>query len=236
VFVAPPAARLPKEIVDALRKELEPSPASELPVPDPEPPAAQHPEPPAAQHPEPPAAQHPEPPAAQHPGPPALSHPEPAAAPRLQPELAHPASLPPDSGLVVGLCGAIEQLVAARAEVLATTAEQVAELAVMIARRVIARELTTSPSLVHELVREGLDALGEHEHVLIRLGSGFSEIAPEIAERLLAAGHRAEVRAEPNLSPHACIVETDLGSVDESIEQRLATLLQAIKPDSSAPI
>ena len=105
-------------------------------------------------------------------------------------------------------------------------------LAAVIARRVIARELTVRPELVLDLVREGLEALGKHDRVLVRLGPAFENQRAQLEQRLLDRGSRAEVRVEPQLHDHACLVETELGQVDESVETRLATLLQALRPDS----
>ena len=141
----------------------------------------------------------------------------------------------PDPRLVEALMGAIEQVMQSRAEVLAQTASQLAELAVMIARRVIARELSIGAEVVHSLVAEGLDALGNHDRVLVRLGGGFAELREDVQSRLLRNGASCEVRVDMSLAKWGCVVETELGRVDESVESRLATLLQALKPDSNPP-
>ena len=127
---------------------------------------------------------------------------------------------------------AIELLIHERQRVFEQTASQLAELAAVIARRVIAREISLHPRLVFDLVREGLDALGKHDRVVIRLGQGFEGQRAALEQRLLDRGSRAEVRVEPQLPDHACLVETELGQVDESVETRLATLLHALRPDS----
>lgn len=119
-----------------------------------------------------------------------------------------------------------------RQRVFEATASQLAELAAVIARRVIAREISLHPELVCDLVREGLEALGKHDRVLVRLGSGFESQRSSLAQRLGDRGSRVEVRVESNLPEHACLVETELGQVDESVESRLATLLHALRPDS----
>jgi len=129
---------------------------------------------------------------------------------------------------------AVQLLAEERQRVFEQTASQLAELAAVIARRVIAREISLHPQLVCDLVREGLDALGKHDRVLVRLGSGFESQQALVAQRLADRGSRADVRVEAQLPEHACIVETELGQVDESIEHRLATLLHALRPDSQS--
>lgn len=127
---------------------------------------------------------------------------------------------------------AVELLTQERQRVFEQTASQLAELAAVIARRVIAREISLHPALVFDLVREGLDALGKHDRVVVRLGTGFETQRASLEQRLMDRGSRAEVRVEPQLPEHACLVETELGQVDESVETRLGTLLHALRPDS----
>jgi hypothetical protein len=130
---------------------------------------------------------------------------------------------------------AIELLVAERSRVLEQTASQLGELATIIARRVIAHEISLNPNIVAGLVNEGLSALGAHDRVLVRVGSAFAEARANLEQRLADRGAHAEVRLDPSLSEYGCIVETELGRVDESIESRIATLLQALRPESDAP-
>jgi hypothetical protein len=127
---------------------------------------------------------------------------------------------------------AVELLTQERQRVFEQTAGQLAELAAVIARRVIAREISLHPELVCDLVREGLESLGKHDRVLVRLGSAFENQRAGLERRLLDRGSRAEVRVEASLPEHACLVETELGQVDESVESRLGTLLHALRPDS----
>ena len=124
------------------------------------------------------------------------------------------------------------ELATERERVLSETAGQIAELAVMIARRVIGRELTLDPGIVRGLVREGISALGQHDRVLVRLGQGFVASRERLEDDLRASETRCEVRFDPALEPYGCLVETELGQVDESIETRVETLLAALRPDS----
>jgi Flagellar assembly protein FliH len=130
---------------------------------------------------------------------------------------------------------AVELLVSERARVLEQTAGQLGELATIIARRVIAHEISLKPGLIAGLVREGLEALGAHDRVLVRVGRGFEQARNDLEQRLADRGAHAEVRFDPSLDEYGCVVETELGSVDESIESRITTLLNALKPDSDAP-
>lgn len=199
--------RLPAEFVDAVRQELGEMPAQERRSLRPSEAVAAPPRPPTM----PPPDQFP----ALEPNPITSV---PAAV--LDPELTH------------AFEEAVDLLTHERQRVFEQTASQLAELAAVIARRVIAREISLHPALVFDLVREGLEALGKHDRVLVRLGQGFESQRATLEQRLMDRGSRAEVRIEPQLPEHACLVETELGQVDESVETRLATLLHALRPDS----
>lgn len=152
------------------------------------------------------------------------------AAPAEPPRPAAPAE--PDPRLIAAFHEALGLLAHERERLLNDTAVQVAELALLIARRVIARELTLDPMAVRELVREGIDALGEHDRVIVRLGKSFASTREALEEELKIDGGRFEVRLDPALGDYGCVVETDLGQVDESVESRLQTLLLALNPDT----
>lgn len=155
-----------------------------------------------------------------------------AAAAVQAPAPVAPAVYEPDPALFEGIERAVMELATERERVLSETAGQIAELAVMIARRVIGRELTLDPGIVRGLVREGISALGQHDRVLVRLGEGFASSRDRLEEDLRASESRLEVRFDPALEPYGCVVETELGQVDESIETRIKTLLAALRPDA----
>jgi hypothetical protein len=206
--------RLPAEFVDAVRQELGEMPQQERRSLRPS--EVAQPSAPAAA-PRPPTMPPPDLFAAVEPNPITSA---PLAIPTVDPELSH------------AFEEAVELLAHERQRVFEQTASQLAELAAVIARRVIAREISLHPELVFDLVREGLEALGKHDRVLVRLGQGFESQRTALEQRLVDRGSRAEVRVEAQLPDHACLVETDLGQVDESVETRLATLLHALRPDS----
>jgi flagellar biosynthesis/type III secretory pathway protein FliH len=134
-----------------------------------------------------------------------------------------------------GFQGALEELSRVRTRVLEATAGQLATLAAMIARRVIARELVIAPDVLLNLVREALDALSEQSELRVRVGRGFAASVHGLERGLASQVDALRVEVDPTLDDYACLVETELGQVDESIERRLEKLLQALKPDSEAP-
>ncbi|HEX7668007.1 MAG TPA: FliH/SctL family protein [Polyangiaceae bacterium] len=146
-----------------------------------------------------------------------------------------PLRVEPDPVLIQAFLDAIDGLAQARQMVLEDSAHEIAELATTIARRVIARELSIDPAIVQGLVQEGLSVLGRDDRITVRLGARFARAASAIEQRLTVGDQRVEIVLDPTLEPHGCIVETDLGRVDESIESRLSALITALESDSRPP-
>lgn len=132
----------------------------------------------------------------------------------------------------LALTEAIESLDQARRDMLYGAEQRLIELATLIARRIIARELKTQPDLVADLIREGLDALAASDKVRVQLGTGFSLVAVMVSEQLATGGIEVELGISSALSEYGCIVETDIGRVDESIESRIDSVLQAIDTET----
>jgi hypothetical protein len=141
----------------------------------------------------------------------------------------------PPPALQRGFREAVEQLAHARGELLESTASQLAKLAITIARRVIARELTLAPEIVEGLVREALEALSEADVVDVRVGRGFVPAVDGLEHKLSTEFGRCRVTIDGSLPDYGCIVKTEFGEVDESVEKRLEHLLEALRPDSEVP-
>jgi flagellar assembly protein FliH len=131
--------------------------------------------------------------------------------------------------------GAVEGLAVAQERLLEETAGQLATLAAVIARRVIARELQISQEILAALVREALDALSDQSEIRIRVGRGFQNALGHLEQQLVGRSARFQISLDADVDDYACFVESDLGQVDESVETRLEKLLEALKPDSEAP-
>ncbi len=142
---------------------------------------------------------------------------------------------PQDPGLERAFRTAIEEMAKARAQALEAAAGQLAALAAIIARRVIARELALAPDILEDLVREALEALSVQDRIRVRVGRGFQNAVDGLERQLALRGNEFRIFVEDGLADYDCIVETELGQVDESVEKRLEKLLAALKPDSEAP-
>lgn len=112
--------------------------------------------------------------------------------------------------------------------------EQIATLALLIARAVVRRELRSDPSQVIGMVRETvalLPASGRGARVLLH-----PEDAALLRERLSPAGPEAawSIIEDPALSRGDCRVHTDYARIDARIETRLNEALAALVGEERA--
>jgi hypothetical protein len=127
---------------------------------------------------------------------------------------------------------AVEEIAEVRTHILQEAEETIVTLAAALARRVIGREITLDPEIMMSLAIEGTEALGERDRIVVRLAPFEQEPAYKAMEdRLRRRVPRCEIIQDPTLSPGQCIVESELGRVDESVDTRLATVLRAILPE-----
>jgi flagellar assembly protein FliH len=127
---------------------------------------------------------------------------------------------------------ATAELERARRSVLSQTEAQLVELATVIAHRVIARELSLKPDVVVSLVREGLEALGSRDRLQVRIGHGFAE-ALELLSSELGGTEESKVSVDSTLPDYGCVVDTQLGRVDESIEKRFDAIVLSLTREAA---
>lgn len=103
------------------------------------------------------------------------------------------------------------------AQMLANAENEVIELVLLLATKVVQRELQTDPVTVLHAVRRGLEAAGSRAAVRVRV---HPEDLPLLEERwsdLISDGDtriRAELTADPMVEPGGCVVDTKNGSFD----------------------
>lgn len=98
--------------------------------------------------------------------------------------------------------------------------EDLVQLTIAVARRILRRELATDPAALHGVVKAALERLESREILRLRL---HPEDAPVAAAMLRERGAPAqiEVAADPALERGAFLVETVRGTLDASVETQL---------------
>lgn len=143
-----------------------------------------------------------------------------------------------ERGYAEGLAQAREssavQTVALRAEAVRLRAEagdRLIRLAVELAERILRRELRQHPDSIEDLARAALSEVAWCQQITLRLHPDDAQRLTTAQPRLAAAldpGAELRLEADPKLSPGACVVETESGDVDASVEVQLAALERAL--------
>lgn len=168
-----------------------------------------------------------------------------ASARELLVEARHEAEQQRALGYEAGLAQAREETamaaVALRAEatrVRAEAGDRLIRLAVELAQQVLHQELRTAPDAVESIARSALAEVSWCQQITLRLNPddarNLAEAKPRLAEAL-DPGTELRLETDPTLAPGACVVETEAGNVDASVEVQLAALERALLADSTAP-
>lgn len=111
------------------------------------------------------------------------------------------------------------------------TAAMTLKLALAIAERIVRRELRTQPDVTLGWVREALELAGDSDHIAVHLSpqdfQALGEHVREVGARLGKLA-RADVVADPQVSPGGCVVHTRFGVIDQRLETQLARFEQEL--------
>lgn len=127
------------------------------------------------------------------------------------------------------LAEAVARTARSREAMLDDAARQVVDLAMLAARRIMLREARLDPSVLRNLVREALRVLSEREPVKVRVGRGFEPATRAVASILAQEVGEVAFIVDPALEEFGCVVQTDLASVDESLERRFDALVESLE-------
>ncbi len=112
--------------------------------------------------------------------------------------------------------------------ILSQAESQIIDLAVAIAKRVVAQEIHLDRGSIASLAREGILVLGSQPGAVVRIGEGFSPV--ELAEiQRRVADLKCEIVVDISLPPGRCIVEVDHGRVEESVDERLRAVIDSLE-------
>ena len=107
---------------------------------------------------------------------------------------------------------------------------QLLDLAVEIARKVLMQEIQAERHQVEPIVTEALKNLPARQQVVVHLNP--RDLARcEIAEKADDAANSESIRflADPSVSPAQCVLETPEGTVDSNMDMHLQAISEALK-------
>jgi flagellar assembly protein FliH len=133
--------------------------------------------------------------------------------------------------LLPALQKVVSELVDARQAWLRHWEQTAVSLAAKIAQRVIRRELSQSPQITVDLVREALElAAGSPQIKIVLHPDDFDTLKGQIDKLAKEISRAAEVELTPDMtvSPGGCRVETGQGIIDLQIESQLERIVSEL--------
>jgi flagellar assembly protein FliH len=114
----------------------------------------------------------------------------------------------------------------------AAVEEELAQLAMLVARRVIAHELAMQPERIAQVVRQAAAALPSATREL-RVRLHPDDLA--LLRELDAAEPHWQLLADPALARGDCLLENDRSRLDARVETRLAAMIDAVLGSEAGP-
>jgi flagellar assembly protein FliH len=123
----------------------------------------------------------------------------------------------------------IEELSGLRQTLIHETEREMAQLALTLARRIVHREVSLDPELAAALAHVALERLGTSTPATIRMNPADYTVVAQDGGRWGTAS--VTVVPDPSISRGGCLVETEFGSVDATIERQFDELSRALLGD-----
>ena len=125
------------------------------------------------------------------------------------------------------LAQTLDELKSLRGTMVRQTEQQMVQLALAIARKVLRREATIDQDLLVAMARVALERVGESGAATIRLNpEDYSQTVQRHGDH--RAGSRVKVVADPGVSRGGCLVESEFGFVDASVDAQYDQVAQAM--------
>jgi flagellar assembly protein FliH len=125
------------------------------------------------------------------------------------------------------LAQTLDELRALRGTLVRQTEQQMVQLALAIARKILRREATVDHDLIVAMARVALERVGESGIATIRLNpEDYASTVQRHGDHW--AGSRVKVLADPGVSRGGCLVESEFGFVDASVDAQFEQVAQAL--------
>ncbi len=129
----------------------------------------------------------------------------------------------------------VDELRALKVDLVHQTEQQVVQLALAIARRIIHREVSLDHDLVLTMSRVALERLGATSSATIRLHpDDYAVVMSGRAEPKAAPGDTVIV-SDPVVRRGSCLVQSDFGMVDVGVDAQIEELAASLLGDAAQP-
>ena len=130
------------------------------------------------------------------------------------------------------LTTAISNLKVARDEVVQSSQSQLVDLAIMIAEKVIHKQIESDASIIQSVVEDTFNKISGSDRITFKINPAdadtFNKFQPTLESRLIGV-EKITVQQDGTVDQGGCIIETDLGFVDVTIREKMNLITQTLK-------
>lgn len=133
----------------------------------------------------------------------------------------------------------VSALTGLRQRVFKESEEDLLKLAVMIARKIVQREIAQDPTVLAAIIAAAVGGCAERDRVVVRLNpDDFALVSANRREYLAGLGEETPVTlaSDEGVGPGGCLVETVTGTVDARIEAQIDEIYRTLLEERSAPV
>lgn len=133
------------------------------------------------------------------------------------------------------LAQTLEELSGLRDNMVRQTERELVQLSVAIARKVLHREVSVDPELTAALAHIALERLGGATPATVRLHP--DDYATVTAGQVAPLGGRqVEILPDPSVARGGCLVESEFGFINASVDAQVDEIARAVLGDAPAPL
>ncbi len=136
------------------------------------------------------------------------------------------------TALMGALKEGVELLSGARNDFYGKAEKEMIDLTTLIASEIVCRELQQDKSVISGVIRKAVQGLHTKQAISIRLNPADMEMAATMKEDLLRETEvieNVELKSDPAVIPGGCIMETNIGVLDATVENRLMNIRESLK-------
>ncbi len=150
------------------------------------------------------------------------------------------------SNVFKALRDAIEEVYATREQIFRHSEEDLLKLSILVARKIIHREVSLDRGILSNVVAAALDHTSEHDELVVRLNPEDLKLVnsqKQISLSGLAENRLLSLKPDDAIPAGGCIVETRMGEIDARLEKQLDEIYTrlteeraGLKESSLAPV
>ncbi len=114
-----------------------------------------------------------------------------------------------------------------RTKIICEAENEIVQLAVMVAQKVINHEVTTHSELIVGIVKKALEKVRDREEILIRVSPDDIDMVIDNQEEVVSGTKgikKMKMLADNGITAGGCVIETSNGTVDARVERQLSEI------------